>query len=69
MRTKQPIRHFTAPHRERFLTLLREGKSVSAATREVQFNIVTVYNHKNKDPEFRAAWEAAIAESHGEEAA
>lgn len=45
---------------EAFLSVLREGSSVTAACRAVDISTPTAYKWRQEIPEFAAAWEAAI---------
>ena len=50
----------TLEKRQRFCDILRTGQSVTAAAAAVGVNRVTVYHHRDHDPEFAAQWDAAI---------
>ena len=42
--------------------LIETGGNAFAAAKLISISIQTVYNYRNSDPEFAAAWEAAIEE-------
>ncbi len=50
----------TAKQRETFLERLAAGYSVSHASTAARINRQTAYAHRDRDPAFAAAWEAAL---------
>lgn len=56
-----PEKDFTAWH-PKFLKALAERPIITRAARKAGITRATAYNHKNADPEFRAAWEEALEE-------
>lgn len=54
---------FDKRRRTRFLARLRECGSITQAAREVGSCRATAYEHRERDPEFAAAWDEALAEA------
>lgn len=54
---------FGPVRRSRFLKALKETCNVTLAARAAGAGRRTVYEHREKDPDFRAAWEEALEEA------
>lgn len=52
--------HFTPEKQAKFLKVLSEGGSVTKAAAAVKIVRLTAYNLRENNPEFAAAWDAAI---------
>jgi hypothetical protein len=55
------MRAIRTPERdEKFLKTIAAGRSVTAACDAAGYGRRTIYEHREKDPEFRAAWDDAL---------
>ena len=53
----------TKTRREKFLAILRTCCNVTVACRDIGIARITAYEHRDKDPEFSAAWDNALEEA------
>ena len=63
---RKPARkQFLKVHQEKFLDALAVTLNVTEACRRIKFSNRTVYNHRQTNAAFRAAWAEAIKEAYG----
>lgn len=65
-RQRRCQRKWTKPRRRRFLETLAESCNVSAAARAAGMDRSSAYDLKDRDPEFRRGWRAALEQAYAD---